>query len=309
MCVILIKPNGKTVSEQVLDECWLRNGQGAGFVFIPDKIKDPIQSEKGIMTLPELKEKVTRFTNKYGKLIIHFRIQSRGGISNSLTHPFSCNYKDKQRFLFHNGTVRLFNPPNGMSDSSVLAQHLSVLDDEDAQKLLDKLTKEGYGRFVLVSGREVFKHFDNEAATEDGIWFSNTKHKTHKGPAPTVGDGAYDYSDADWEALYTDGNDHWQSRNRRQAWDSIPPNKPKSSPPPIISNIKLTQEETGKLINLAAMQVAIANGVAESDLSSYCAEIIIDHGLNDLDEEDLLILHRFRTNENPLLAYYEYKLK
>lgn len=301
MCVIVIKPNGKTLSKDSLDECWRRNGQGAGFVFIPDKIKDGIVTEKGIMTLDALHTKVDKYLHKYGKLIIHFRIQSRGGISAELTHPFPCDYKDKKRFLFHNGTVRLLNTTQTNSDSSLLAKYISVLEDDDAEKLLAKMTKEGYGRFVLVSNRDVKKFADNEAEVQDGIWYSNTKHKTHKGPAPTIGDGAnssadyYDYTEYD---AYDGYPRQWRKDLiPAQNPPPIPPNKPY-----LVSITYFSSAKKAELINSVARAVARVNKIENVD--EYCKQIIEDHELEEFTDEQLTKLATFQNKDNPLYEYY-----
>lgn len=197
MCVIVNKKIGGKISKETFDQCWARNGDGGGYVAIHD---GKVIMEKGIMNKDDFYKKVQPYFGKDSALILHFRIQSRGGVSSNLTHPFDCSQKNSEvkRYLFHNGTVRCFSAlPVGHSDTSFLASWLEMLSDEDCKKMLDNLVKQGYGRFVLVIGNEVFYWGDNESTVKKKVWYSNTKHETfdHKKDArPLIGDGAYDDS-------------------------------------------------------------------------------------------------------------------
>lgn len=182
MCVISYVPEGKTLNDETLDKMWKRNGDGAGFV--ARKAGENVWTfKKGIMTLEKLKEELAPFREEGAEFVLHLRIKSRGDINPEMTHPFEFSRNGgEKRFIFHNGTVKLFAGTGGCSDSSSLAKLLRPIDNSATKKILAHLSKENHGRFVTFcqkgDAKPVIEIYpDSESEWKDGIWFSNTKHE------------------------------------------------------------------------------------------------------------------------------------
>ncbi len=291
MCVIAYKKPGAKLPDEIINKCWARNAQGGGYVFIPFDKRKPVVSEKGIMDLPQFKEKTAAFRHEAGSLIIHFRIQSRGGVSADLTHPFDFSKGDEKRYLFHNGTARLLNTSYNQSDSLALANMLKVLDDEDCLAILEKLVKEGFGRFVAVIGRNIYTYGDNESEVKDKVWFSNLKHETFDGKKITVGDGA-DYGD--WDGH---GYGHREVYPRQ-----LPAPRPTTDDP---NRIELSADERIDIMTLAATKVANIRNIPLERIDGYVDQIISDFKLRSFSSQDLYKLKALiDTNTNPLFEFF-----
>lgn len=182
MCVIAMKPEGSTLTKEVLKKMWERNSDGAGFVGRINKDSEWV-FKKGIMTYDEAERELEPYLNSDAKLVVHFRIKSKGDISPEMTHPFNFAKNDSEkRFLFHNGTVRLFTGVNGCSDSSGLADMIKPVNSKSVSRILEHLVKEKFGRFVTFVQKDgkdaqINIYEDEESKWQDGIWFSNLKHE------------------------------------------------------------------------------------------------------------------------------------
>lgn len=209
MCVIIHKPENTKLNREKFEQCWRRNAHGLGFHSVKDGLW---YTKKGLMDMEEAWKEIEPFTDTSADSVFHFRIQSRGGVSPELTHPFECG---NERYLFHNGTVKIFPHLNGDSDTAGLAKLITLLTDEDACSLLKVLSDKAHGRFVFVDSKKN-KHIfgDKESVTQDGLWFSNTKHETHKGGALAVGDGADDCEYYGYHGYYI--SDKWDIKKDRK---------------------------------------------------------------------------------------------
>lgn len=211
MCVIIYKPNDETFTRDKFDQCWLRNSHGVGFA----AINGELTYKKGLMVRDDAWKEIEPFTGPGYELIIHFRIQSRGGISPNLTHPFDYSNTESTRLLFHNGTVKPLHTTGQASDTEELGKLLKRFSDKDADILLKYLTEKKYGRFVTViypnSGDDPIINIyqppesttiDEKSARQvEGIWYSNTIHLNHKpGKSSAVGDDFCDSRSQNYNA-------------------------------------------------------------------------------------------------------------
>lgn len=188
MCVIIHKPLSHTITQEKFHECWARNSHGLGFY---TRRGEESYSSKGLMEEGAAYSSIKEYLSSEWETVIHFRIQSRGGVCADLTHPFSCG---NQRLLFHNGTVKIFPHLTTESDTSALSKLLKNLSDKDVLVLLKELSANGQGKFVFVDNNgDVHIYGDSESKNQNGIWYSNTKHENHKGTSPYYGDGWEDY--------------------------------------------------------------------------------------------------------------------
>lgn len=178
MCVIISKPTGLLISKADLKMCWDRNKDGAGFVA---RSEDVFETQTGIMSFDEYYEKIAPYIGKDFNLITHMRISSRGGVSDSLTHPFEVILAKKQKaYLFHNGTASCIDTlPTGWSDTKFVGHLLSGLSFKSACQFLTNLNSNQHGRFVLIQNDNTFIKGDDESKEVNGIWFSNLRHTTY----------------------------------------------------------------------------------------------------------------------------------
>lgn len=235
MCVIIRKPSGVPFPpKDYLKKCWARNDHGAGIVAVNGG--HPLFFQKGIMKEEEFLDIVEKIPVEQD-VVMHLRINSRGGVSPELTHPFEFSRNNQKRFFFHNGTIRPLTPPTGKSDSSFFTELLSVVSDETVESLIKK--QESYGRFVTVSQKqdseeyEVTVYPDKESKEIDGVWYSNTRHETET-KKPTIGDGGEcGYEHWDWYGT-KNGNNVGMNRCTK----STPPPVPESSTQRVIPFLK-----------------------------------------------------------------------
>lgn len=190
MCVIVLKPSLVEFNDADFKKCWERNSHGLGFISTAPEF----HFQKGLMDKKKAIKATKKYRQKGVESVFHFRIQSKGGVSSALTHPFNFDKDNRKRFLFHNGTIHVLNPDNDQSDTKQAASWLSVLSDDDCDKLLKHWRS--FGRFVTIiedkNGKmNISVYEDKESVWKDGLWYSNTKHLDANCGRPTVGDGAF----------------------------------------------------------------------------------------------------------------------
>lgn len=291
MCVIVLKEENGKLNTSIFDQCWARNGDGGGFVAIQN---GKVVMEKGIMKKEDFLQKVKPFFGKDCQLILHFRIQSRGGVSSDLTHPFDCSHESSKvkRYLFHNGTVKAMSSlPPGSSDTSTLANWLKILNDEDCQKMLDNLSKRGHGRFVLVIGTKVYYWGDNESVSKKKVWYSNTRHELFnpaKDKRPLIGDGCGDYNG---NIYYGHSNDDYYDKYSKYSTN--------------ISNDRDSELNTAKLIIIKdILEIeAVNSGITSSEMEDWAVDIVKEYDLLKLTSDTLKEIKNSKS-KTPLVDYF-----
>ena len=120
MCVILVKERGiELPTKDVLESCWKRNPDGAGFMF---NDCDKVVIMKGFMTFEEFYLRLQTANEFYHLkekgLVIHFRIATSGLKDKGNCHPYPIsndNLDLRESFITtelgiaHNGIIRSFN--------------------------------------------------------------------------------------------------------------------------------------------------------------------------------------------------------
>lgn len=132
MCVIIVKDKeGKLPSKESLENCFDRNSDGAGFMYVNNKGRLII--DKGYMTFNKFYkryEKLCRkFNNFEGKnLVMHMRISTAGGVNPSNTHPFEITdsitkmkrlYNNCEIGMAHNGIISIAQPTKVQEDLGI----------------------------------------------------------------------------------------------------------------------------------------------------------------------------------------------
>jgi hypothetical protein len=117
MCIIIHKPVGKVIPEDLIKRQWEINPDGAGFAVRIDEEKYPLYFKKGIMKLEELleDEEFQEFNSEDYELVLHLRKSTGGGVRPELCHPFPVLSRNRLKgyskaLLFHNGTFGLKVP-------------------------------------------------------------------------------------------------------------------------------------------------------------------------------------------------------
>lgn len=120
MCVILVKERGiELPTKDVLESCWKRNPDGAGFMF---NDYDKVVIMKGFMTFEEFYLRLQTANEFYHLkekgLVIHFRIATSGLKDKGNCHPYPIsndNLDLRKSFITtelgiaHNGIIRSYN--------------------------------------------------------------------------------------------------------------------------------------------------------------------------------------------------------
>lgn len=141
MCVIIVKEKGaKIPTKETLENCFERNSDGAGFMYVNDKGRVVI--DKGYMNFNHFYKHYEKLCKKYnnfeGKnLVMHMRISTAGGVKKENTHPFALtnDYNEMKRTyikcdmgVVHNGVISCANPSKeeekkGINDTMVFIKN------------------------------------------------------------------------------------------------------------------------------------------------------------------------------------------
>jgi len=173
MCLIAIVDKEKNknliITKKDFDKIWNQNSDGLGLTYWDSNLKKWI-CIKGIMDKKLGWDFVDYCQNKYKKLIIHWRLTSKGLTNEKLTHPFKFTYiKNKKKnllgigYLFHNGTIwELGNDIK--SDTQELAELISSLNLNKKQlikfinsKFFKKLINSSRICIVLENEKKIYK--------------------------------------------------------------------------------------------------------------------------------------------------------
>jgi hypothetical protein len=106
MCVIIYKPEGAIVSDELFDRCWELFPHGGGYAVWEN---GRWVYEKGFMDKEEFYEAVKEFIHsEHKRVVLHFRLatedaEGKRNILPEFTHPFEIQLQDTKAFLFFNG--------------------------------------------------------------------------------------------------------------------------------------------------------------------------------------------------------------
>ena len=156
MCIIVYKPTtAKMPSKKTLQQCWFNNRDGAGYMF---PSKGNVIIKKGFMKFKEFYSNLQTDLKRYGEFtpfVLHFRIQTQGGVNPQYTHPFplSADMDDLKKLrvkteigIAHNGIIDItsekYSTTVKYSDTmKFITDYLTlIIHDKNYYKDLDKLT-------------------------------------------------------------------------------------------------------------------------------------------------------------------------
>jgi len=141
MCVIVAKEKGvKPPSLETLRKCFIKNNDGAGFMYVGDDNK--VHIRKGLMTIPNFMSawQQQEFTED-DIVVAHFRIGTSGGKGKDMTHPFPLTDNEKElKKLQWAGNV-------GIAHNGVISNKGSKNLSDTAEFIKEILTPVGEGIF------------------------------------------------------------------------------------------------------------------------------------------------------------------
>ena len=196
MCVIIAKSSSaQHPTTEVLDACWARNPDGAGFAYA--NVEGGVSIIKGLMTLDALKAALAPLlavpTSFY---VLHFRIGTHGGNTAENTHPFWTT--ENEVALVHNGVLpmsredKIMGP--GRSDTRAFVEDVvaGFPDGWQHSAAYQHLVEEymGRGNKIATVDKDGIVLLNASAWTEDKdtkLQYSNMHWK----PSPTVMQAPY----------------------------------------------------------------------------------------------------------------------
>ena len=177
MCIAVYKKKGVTIPIKTLKECYTRNPDGAGFMYVDN---GKLEVTKGYFTFDEFWQAYKKHQTK--QAVLHFRIKTHGPIDAENCHPFVIN--DKFAFV-HNGVISGFGNDK-FSDtlefnSSIIKPMVAkwgieAMFEEPVKELIE--ARIGYSKLIFLDNEGNYDIFNEDKGTWDNnVWFSNTSYK------------------------------------------------------------------------------------------------------------------------------------
>lgn len=139
-----------------------------------------LQIVKGLMKFREFLHALRSVGQKGRKIVMHFRIRTRGAKNAHMTHPFSVG---ENLGMCHNGTIlHLSKKDSEKSDSARLASLLvreftdpaKLMKNEKARAVIEEYIGK-YNKLVFMdSAGEVYILNESEGVWDEGVWYSNS---------------------------------------------------------------------------------------------------------------------------------------
>lgn len=207
ICIAIAKPQNVVLLDNVLENCYNHNPDGAGFAYLEND--GELVVHKGFFTFDSFLEAYKPHENK--QALLHFRIKTHGDLSVDNCHPFVVN--DEVAFI-HNGIISASRSHAKMSDTAVFNEDIlkplveqfgeGALQNDVVKTLIEQYI--GSSKLAFIDSRsKQFNIFNKEMGNvTDEVWFSNlswqdrpkVKAYTQTKPAP-------------YPEVYTPWNDRW----------------------------------------------------------------------------------------------------
>lgn len=179
MCVIIHKPQGAAIPEDLLAAALTLNRDGWGLMGLDDE-GSVILERHAESKLSHIVDALSR--HRDADLVLHLRQRTKGteGIENA--HPFKLA---ERLYLMHNGTLDLSRPVAGRSDTWHFVQdvlrplhqnYTGLLADPAFLRVLE-LALKPENKIVLLDGRigRIAILNRQHGAEFEGLWLSNTR--------------------------------------------------------------------------------------------------------------------------------------
>lgn len=182
MCIAIIKPKGKKISDEVLKNCYERNPDGAGLAFSKN---GKLYILKGIFNKDEFVEDVRKYEKEAdGAMLIHCRIGTSGKKDKTNCHPHVIN---NHLVMIHNGIIRVDVPTNSeISDTVIFVRdYLKELPKDFIKNpqimRLIQMAIGSYNKLAFLNEKGEYAIVnEKEGVWDNGVWYSNTTYKTPK---------------------------------------------------------------------------------------------------------------------------------
>lgn len=223
MCIIVYKPKDRILSKNTLENCFMNNNDGAGYMF----------SENGELIIKKGFFSFNKFYDSYmedhlkSNVVLHFRISTQGSVEKKNCHPF---YVNNTLGFAHNGILGI-TTPKGSKKSDTNLFNCWILRKLPTDFLTNKaimlLIEEYIGRdklaFMDNNGDVtlVNEKAGNWGITGDceGSWFSNTSYrwKTTYTTGNYAGYGTYAGYGAGYKGYNSTGNKTNTSKDTKES--------------------------------------------------------------------------------------------
>lgn len=177
MCIAIVKPAGREVTDEIFQRCAQINRDGIGYAFVENgrvRVKKGYFMEKDTDTLggfiPDYRADLAR-VGATSPFFIHFRASTGGGRTPENCHPF----------LFHDGALMhngyFFSAGATKSDTNLLTEGISkhlkkdkvLAAKEELEKFWGKNNKVG----LLYTDMSYVIINEDEGVWDNGVWYSN----------------------------------------------------------------------------------------------------------------------------------------
>lgn len=169
MCVIIVKPTGQRLTDEQIENCYINNPDGMGYMYAED---GKVHADK---FLPENLGQVLEVFRKLDNrdAVIHFRFRTTGEVTSSHCHPFRVLKKNRKLpdlFFMHNGTFSV-NTREGENDTiafknqvlkPILSANPDLLNDSKFMDMLEKM--DSWSRLAFLDGE------GNITLTRESSW-------------------------------------------------------------------------------------------------------------------------------------------
>lgn len=210
MCVAIVKPKDKEITDEELKNCFENNPDGAGIAFAKD---GKLYLIKGIFDKNKFIEKVRQVENVVdGDMLIHCRISTSGLVDTNNCHPHVVNEKTA---LIHNGVLHGINVPTDskVSDTVIFIHEYlknlpeDFMKDKNIIKLIEAAIG-NYNKFCFINNKgETVIVNESEGEWHNGVWYSNDSYSRPK--------FRYSYSYYDGYYPYNYGTNYYESYNEQ----------------------------------------------------------------------------------------------
>lgn len=204
MCIAIIKPRGKWVSEEALHNGFEANPHGAGYAYY-DEIRRTVVVKKGYFKFEDFKKEYMKDVTADMLAFAHFRISTSGRKNADNCHPFLID----NGALMHNGPCINRDKCKGDDDRSDswqfaddMMKHLSIQNIRAIQPMIEDFI--GYEKiaFMFTDGTYMIANEKNGQWSE-GCWFSNGSFRGYsQSNGKAWRGGSTDYSGAGTYSSY-----------------------------------------------------------------------------------------------------------
>lgn len=180
MCVIIIIPQGETITKDELRKAWNTNPDGAGYATLKN---NKVMYHRGFMDFHPFYREIQ---HKIGRedIILHFRITTSNTVNRTQTHGYELGNKKRLKgitsnpVLFMNGVISGYNYRKGFNDTMEYidehSQAFRIINDTGSADLLDIIEDATGSRWAMLTTEGVIH--SHGFTKQNGRYYSNTNH-------------------------------------------------------------------------------------------------------------------------------------